>query len=130
MKIQARECTQHRQENPPPAEEIEKLQDEVNSIQQYLRVNNLEIVGLPAPNEGESEETLIINAFNELVGLVDPITPEDIDISLPLPSKRKDNKPVHVVHFVSRKTKSAILTAKKRDENNQLKFRNKDVFIN
>ena len=88
------------------------------------------LLGLPAPNEGESEETLIINAFNGVVGLDDPVTPEDIDISHPLPSKQKDNKPVHVVRFVSRKTKSAILAAKKRDENKQFKFRNKDVFIN
>ena len=135
LKVHARECVQHRKENPTPptldyAEEIEKLKDEVNSIQQYLRVNNLEIVGLPAPNNGESEETLIINALNELVGLDDPVGPEDIDISHPLPSKRKDNKPVHVVRFVSRKTKFAILAAKKRDENRQFKFRNNDVYIN
>ena len=134
LKLHARECVQLRENPPPPAvdygEEIEKLKEEINSIQQYLRVNNLEIVGLPAANNGESEETLIINALNELVGLDDSVRPEDIDISHPLPSKRKDNKPVHVVRFVSRKTKFAILAAKKRDENKQFKFRNNDVFMN
>ena len=143
LKIHSRECSQHRRENPPnrapapapaPAvdygEEIERLKEEINSIQQYLRVNNLEIVGLPAPNDGESDETLIVNALNQLEGLDDPIRPEDIDISHPLNSKRKDKKSVHVARFVSRKTKFAILAAKKREENKQFKFRNNDVFIN
>ena len=31
----------------------------MNSVEQYLRVNNLEIVGLPNPNPNKTEETLI-----------------------------------------------------------------------
>ena len=54
----------------------------------------------------------------------------DIDISHPLPSKRRDGKPVHVAKFVSRKTKFAILAAKRSDENKQYKFRDHDVYIN
>ena len=35
------------------------LKAQVNEIEQYLRVNNIEFVGLPVPNPGESEETLL-----------------------------------------------------------------------
>ena len=113
-------------------EEIDKIHKHLNDIEQYLRVNNVEIVGLPnpLPNTNETEETVIINALNSLQGLDVVVKPEDIDISHPLPSKRRDKKPVHVVRFVSRKTKFAVLAAKKADENKQFKFRDQDVFIN
>ena len=146
LKVHAQDCRQHREDRPPPQppqpqnnhhaeikhlrEAIVTIQEELNSIQQYLRVNNIEIVGLPTPNDGESEEMLLINAINELEGLEEPVRPEDIDISHPLPSNRKDGKPVHVVRFVHRKTKFAILAAKKREQNKQFKFRNKDVYLN
>ena len=71
-----------------------------------------------------------MNALNELDGLEFPVRPEDIDISHPLNSQRKDAKSVHVVRFLSRKTKSMVLTAKKRENNRQFKFRNNDVYIN
>ena len=152
LKIHAQECKQNRDERPPPPppqhtppatqptvsnadidsirKEIDAMKDEINSIQQYLRVNNLEVVGLPETNTGETEETLLVNALNQLVGLEEPIRPEDIDISHPLNSQRKDGKPVHVVRFISRKTKQMILNAKKTDDNKEFKFRNKDVYIN
>ena len=110
--------------------EIEELRSQVNEIDQYLRVNNLEFVGLPPPNQGETEETVIINACNSLTGLSVVVRPEDIDISHPLPSKRRDGKPVHIAKFVSRKTKFAILTAKRSEDNKQFKFRDQDVYIN
>ena len=146
LKIHSRECNQHRLDHPPLAQQpptnhtnaeitrltkmVEEMQDEINAIQQYLRINNLEIVGLPAPNPNETEETLLINAINELEGIESPVRHEDIDISHPLNSNRKDGKPVHVVRFVSRKTKFAILAAKKREANKLFKFRNNDVYIN
>ena len=46
------------------ATKFEELQDQIDEIEQYLRANNVEMVGLPAPNTGETEETLIINALN------------------------------------------------------------------
>ena len=112
--------------------EIAELKKQLNEIEQYLRVNNLEIVGLPnpLPDTNETEETVMIEALNSLRGLDIVVKPEDIDISHPLPSKRKDKKPVHVVRFISRKTKFAVLTAKKSEANRQFKFRNEDVFIN
>ena len=87
------------------------------------------LVCLP-PNTGETEETLIVNAINSLDGLPEPIRPEDIDISHSLPSRRRDKKPVHVVRFVHRKVKFAVLAAKRADENRQFKFRNNDLYIN
>ena len=146
LKEHAQECKQNRRQQPIAPEqqqplqqspeikdirtEITTIQTEINSIQQYLRVNNLEIVGLPEPNHGETEEKLLINAINELEGLAEIVRPEDIDISHPLNSNRKDGKTVHVVRFISRKTKGMILAAKKLEANKQFKFRNKDVYIN
>lgn len=141
LKIHARECKENRQPTVPLQrnnnddivridKEIAELKDELNSVQQYLRVNNLEVVGLPDANANESEEALLVNAFNQLQGMDEIVRPEDIDISHPLPSNRKDNKQVHVVRFISRKTKFMILNAKKQEENRQFKFRGNDVFIN
>ena len=111
---------------------VEELSKRIDEIDQYLRVNNLEIVGLPEPDEeaGETDEKLIINAVNTLADLPEPIRPEDIDISHPLKTKRKDHKNVHVVRFISRKKKAEILTAKKSINNRNFKFRDNDVFIN
>ena len=113
-------------------EEIEDLRSKFEEIDQYLRVNNLEFVGLPAPNTdaGETEESIIVHASNSLEGISVVVRPEDIDISHPLPSNRRDGKPVHIAKFVSRKTKFAIMTAKRSDPNKQFKFRNQDVYIN
>lgn len=110
--------------------DIESLRKEINEIQQYLRINNLEIVGLPQANENESEENLILNALNNLEGISDVIRAEDIDISHPMKSQRTDGKRVHVVKFISRKIKADILDAKKLEPNKNYKFRNSDVFIN
>ena len=51
--------------------EVDDLRSKVNEMDQYLRVNNLEFVGLPAPNveAGETEESVIVEACNSLVGL-------------------------------------------------------------
>jgi hypothetical protein len=141
LKTHAQECNDRQQNRPQPAnlppppnddikKKINEIESELNSIQQYLRVNNLEVVGLPQANNGESDETLLINAFNQLEGLENIVTPEDIDISHPLKSNRRDGKLVHVVRFISRKTKSMILNAKKHEANKQFKFRDNDVFIN
>ena len=113
-------------------QKFDDLQNQIHEIEQYLRVNNIEMVGLPPPNaeNGETDESIIVNALNTLVGLPKPIRPEDIDISHPLKSQRRDNKPVHVVRFISRKVKNAVLTAKRAEANRQFKFRNGDVYVN
>ena len=95
--------------------EILDIKHHINSIEQYLRINNLEIDGLPQPEENESDEDVLIAALNSL-DLGYQINFADIDISHPLPSKRRDNKTLSVVKFVSRKTKFDILTAKKQKQ--------------
>ena len=115
--------------DPKVVEQVAELRNSVNSIEQYLRINNLEIVGLPEANDGETEEALLLNAINSLQGL-EEVRADDIDISHPMASKRKDNKNVHVVKFISRKTKARVLAAKKSEPNRLFKFRNNDVFIN
>lgn len=109
-------------------EDINLIHKQLNEIEQYLRVNNLEIVGLPEPNENESETEMIVEALNTLQFLQDEIRIGDVDIAHPIPTKRRDNKRVSVIKFISRFTKFDILQAKKQDRN--IKFRNRDLFIN
>ena len=112
------------------SDELIELKEQVQQIEQYTRINNLETVGLPDCNENESDETLIINALNSLEGLQKPIRHEDTDIAHPLKLKPKDNKPVHVFRSISRKTKFEVLAAKKIEANRLFKLCDKDVFIN
>ena len=86
-----------------------------------------------------SEDTLAIildtlmadcrDACNSHHGLDVPVRKDDIDISYPLKSERKDNKPAHITRFISRKIKYAILLAKNSEENRLFRFREQDVFI-
>ena len=130
LKEELQEFMDENEEETGFAAKFVELQDQIDKIEQYLRANNVEMVGLPAPNTGETEETLIVNAINSLNGLPEPIRPEDIDISHPLPTRRRDGKSVHVVRFVHRKNKFAVLAAKRAEENRQFKFRNNDLYIN
>ena len=94
LRVHAKECKEQKQQQqqppaiPTPNDDILKkitgLETELNYIQQYLRENNLEIVGLPEPNNAESNEKLLLYALNELEGLENVVTPDDIDISHPL----------------------------------------------
>ena len=117
--------------------EVDKLSQRIVDIaaenaltDQYLRINNLEIVGLPDLGDGETaedEEILLIEALNSM-NLPKPITSNDIDISHMIQSNRKDNKRVHICKFKSRKTKNMVLQAKKKNYN--FKFRDNPLFIN
>ena len=46
--------------------QISSLKSEINEIQQYLRVNNLEVVGLPEPDDENSDEDNLLRTFNLL----------------------------------------------------------------
>ena len=102
-------------------EGIFRLEDKLNSqeihingIDQYLRVNNLEIVGLPpAEPQGTPIEDTLLEIFNGLPELSKQVSPDDIDICQVMPSDRKDSKLVAVCRFISRKMKLDILQAKK-----------------
>ena len=48
-------------------EQIINMQKHLHSIQQYLRINNVEIVGLPEPSEEEeTHEKVLLEALNSL----------------------------------------------------------------
>ena len=109
-----------------------ELKIQIDGIEQYLRVNNLEISGIeplrdPQTNQLEPEEQLILECLNGLQPTT-PVTTKDIDISHELP-KRGGGK-THVIRFVSRKTKDMILTAKKNNANRNYKFRERSIYIN
>ena len=94
--------------------QLRQVQKSVNNIEQYLRVNNIEIVGLPDPTENQSHEEVILEAINSLENLAYEVTRDDIDISHPIPTRRRDGKKSAVCRFLSRKTKIDVLDAKKK----------------
>ena len=108
--------------------DIFNIHKHLNSIEQYLRINNIEIIGLPEPSEEENNEELLLKALNSLENITYQIVKEDIDISHPIPSRRKDEKRVSVCRFVSRKTKYDVLEAKKKAKN--FKYKDNDIYIN
>ena len=107
--------------------QMREMQNHIHSIEQYLRINNIEIVGLPEPTEDESNEQIMIEALNHL-DLNNDVAYSDIDIAHPIPTRRQDGKRVSVCKFVSRKTKIDILEAKKKSK--VFKFRGNDIYIN
>ena len=90
-------------------QELSDVQKHLNGIEQYLRVNNIEIVGLP-----ECNEDVILKTLNSLEHLSYAVVKEDIDISHQIPSQRKDGKGVSVCKFISRKIQQDILDEKKK----------------
>ena len=73
--------------------QVSDLSNQLAGIDQYLRINNIEIVGLPDQREGEVDEAIILEALNSL-NIEMTISPEDIDICHALPSQWKENKRV------------------------------------
>ena len=108
--------------------QLRQVQKSVNNIEQYLRVNNIEIVGLPDPTENQSHEEVILEAINSLENLAYKVTRDDIDISHPIPTRRRDGKKLAVCRFLSRKTKIDVLGAKKKARD--FKYNNSIIYIN
>ena len=106
------------------------LQDQMTNVDQYLRVNNIEIAGLPDVSNDEVEGT-ILEALNGLKP-VKPITSNDIDIFHVLPSQKEDGRKTHthLCRFVSRKTKINIISAKREEANRNYIFNGNKIFIN
>ena len=116
-------------ENESLKRKVHDLRFEVNSIEQYLRVDNVEVVGLPEPEDNITDEIMLLEAFNSLDHESDTVfTSSDIDICHVIPSKRTDGKRVVVCKFMSRKIKHAILKAKKDTRN--LKYKYRQIYIN
>ena len=109
-------------------EKLEDHENHLNSIEQYLCVNNLEIVGLPeAEPEGTPIEEELLKIFNSLPDLPNPLTSDDIDICHILPNK-KGQKIVAVCKFVCRKSKFDILNARKNCRD--FKYKENLIYIN
>ena len=107
---------------------LAEMQKHIFSIEQYLRVNNIEVVGLPEPVDDETDESVLLEALNSLNDLNHVLTGDDIDIAHPVPSRRQDRKNVMICRFISRKAKIAVLDAKKKQRD--FKFRNNNVYVN
>ena len=95
-------------------EQLKHTNKQILNIEQYLRVNNVEIIGLPQPNAEETHEEVILKAINALPDLQYEINSDHIDISHPIPTRRKDEKTAAVCRFKSRKVKIDILEAAKK----------------
>ena len=85
------------------------MQNHLGSIDQYLRINNVETVGLPDPSDDESHEQVLLEALNSLQDLT-------VHISHPIPNRHYDGKKVSVCKFVSRKTKIDVIEPKKKNQ--------------
>ena len=108
-------------ENNRQSEEVIDSKVQVESIDIYLRVNNLEISGLP---------DIMIEVLHKLNPETE-ITPSNIDICHILPSRRRPDQHTHVVKFLCRISKENILfKCKKRNDNRNFKFCEKNIFIN
>ena len=57
---------------------------EINNINQYLRVGNIEVVGLPTPSENEDDEDLL-ECINSIHLDREPVVKDDIDICHQIP---------------------------------------------
>lgn len=108
-------------------EEIGVLSRQLEGVDQYLRVNNVEIIGLTEPEGDETDEDVVIKAINGMIPPT-PLTPKDIDICHVLPSKRNDKKRVLVCKFISRKTKVMVINTKK--DNRDYKYQGNTFFVN
>ena len=99
----------------------------LTSIKQYLRVTNIEVVGLPTSGEDEVHQEILLEALNTM-GLPYDIRPRGTDHSHPIPTRIKDGKNVAVCKFVNKKVKIDIVGKKKL--NKSLKSKGNDFYIN
>ena len=124
-------------------EDTSILKSQVEGLEQYNRVNNIEIVGLekkplPPGTEDETDEEMVLACLNGMVDEErendgdgeeeDKFTSADIDICHILPKHNIEHS--HVVRFVSRKAKMYALSLKKANMNRNYKFRTKTIYIN
>ena len=97
--------------------EVKFLKKEINNIQQYLRVDNVEMAGLTHPDDESSDESNLLELFNSLDHESDRnFVQSDIDICHAIPTNRKDGRRVIVCKFSSRNHKIAVIKAKKSQD--------------
>ena len=113
-------------ENESLKTKLNTSNEQIDNIEQYLRINNIEIVGIPEIENSEEEERIILQVLNNLDDIT--VTAADIDICHSIPTKRRDGKSVHIVKFISRKMKIDILAEKKRARG--FSYNGSPIFIN
>jgi len=92
------------------AKEIDNLKGRVNDLEQYTRINNVIIKGVPLQRKENVEERVI--ACARAVGVV--LSENDIDECHCLPARRANAAPNIVVKLVRRKKKHEMLSAWKK----------------
>lgn len=104
---------------------VTELRREIDAIQQYMRVDNVEVVGLPVDKINNDDEGMLLDLFDNM-NL--EIRSCDIDICHEVNTRRKDGKRVVICKFISRKSKIAVLEAKR--EHRDLRYKGNNIFIN
>lgn len=122
-----REELQHaRQKNDQLETENKKLQRKVDELEQYTRVNNLEIKGAPS----DEDPMEIVKKLGDAIG--EEILPSDIDTCHRIPAGRSGDKSV-IVRFVRRDKRNAVLTKarKERPSAKDMGFKsNQPIYVN
>ena len=95
------------------------MNKEINKINQYLRVGNIQVVGLTTPSENEDDKDLLLECIISINRDREPLVKDDIDICHQIQTRRRDQKRVVICKFMSRKSKIAVLSAKKGHRNLQ-----------
>jgi hypothetical protein len=90
--------------------ELHELKSHIRDLQQYSRLNNLEIVGVPLTKNEDVYALLekVASTINV------PWLRNEISVAHRLPSSQKDRHPNIVVRFISRSTRAAWLSAAKQ----------------
>lgn len=122
-------CEQLKHRNAELTTAVSQLEDEVHSLQQQSRLENIEIVGIPATN-GEDLYN-VLNSVAQAIGI--DFKPYDISATHRVPNSRKTTS--IVVKFVSRKVKMDWITAAKKKRSLKISditpnLKEGDVFIN
>lgn len=99
------ECSQLKKNNSKLAERVTELENDVHDFQQYSRIDNVEIRGIPMTN-GE-DVYAVLKCLAGAIGV--SYNSQDISVA-----HRLGRKPVIIVRFVSRSARSTWLTAAKR----------------
>ena len=83
----------------------------LNDLEQRTRINNIEIVGLKKPSLMQTDASMSLKLLNDIVGV--ETSQGDLEALHEVPSKRKDNKRIVVVHFKSRFLRDTVLEKSK-----------------
>lgn len=102
--------------------EVVELKRENQNLQQYTRINNVEIHGIPVIKD-ENPAEIVVNLGKHLGVAIDH---RQIDVCHRLPSRSSDFPPTLLVKFCSRITKNVLLNAKKKNRN----LRSADLGVN